>query len=104
MLGTNSLEGLDFKITHSDGSVVDSETTGKKGETVSPNKSMDESITNTKDCRKSLHFSKVPFTFSSFFHQWLFRGFLKEFPSTIIVNKEQFYLETGSFIIYTKLW
>ena len=53
MLGTNSLEGLGFKITHSDGSVVESDTTDEKGETVSPKESSDESITNTKDCGKS---------------------------------------------------
>ena len=36
VLGTNSLEGLGFKITHSDGSIVESNTTDKKGETVLP--------------------------------------------------------------------
>ena len=36
VLGTNSLEGLGFKITHSDGSIVESNTTNKKGETVLP--------------------------------------------------------------------
>ena len=53
VFSTNSLEGLGFKITHSVGSVVESDTTDVKGETVSPKESSDNSITNTKDSGKS---------------------------------------------------
>ena len=46
MLGTNYLVELGFKITNSDGSVVESGTNDNKGETSSPKESSDQFITD----------------------------------------------------------
>ena len=56
MLGTNNIEGLGIKITYSDGSVVESDTIDKKGETASPKESLEECITSNLDCSKSINY------------------------------------------------